>query len=827
MTMIYLRIRQARALVICLLAASVSAFAPGGLQQRPLQSRIRTGESTSKQRPLASFSRKVQVLVDTKSKSDKLNVNVLPTESIAQAADDWILESQQIKQAPENQSAMNRRIFFGSALMGTAAALSPDVVDAAEPMWEATPVNKRTGVTVFDAEKAGYNVRFVTYLAKFLLNFDSDCQQWWYSRAADIPLRASAKEVDAIRTTQFAAFSASVEVGLQEYRGNAGRGPSQLMDSLLKRYCPTMEMVREKRSARNMSSLSDAQEEKELREIKEARRQIALLFGLMETNQPVDKLDQLLACVDNGSITSVVVENGGSGYAPGYGVPLVVFPPPNAGDEFESAAGRAILSPNGKILRLDLVNRGFGYLKPPTVTISVPADPNGRAAVFTAVVFKSGVNKGRLGRLILVDAGEGYADGEKIRIVISGPELRQEQGGVTASAKAIPELQVSGIEIVKPGSGYAVEKSVSVYVDPPPLTARVNMNDPLMARIIDPSQPLPATTIPSTEMRKKMPRLDDPNSVAAIADTLANNDGKGGGGGCIGRACYDTTVVAYATVTASESSFSGFRNEGDALKPINDEEKATKRVISGTVSGGIPSPFWTGGSTSSSAELLTLLPAGIGLEYDTKGTRFALAAEPDFVEKNRQWIKDDTPLDPEFGPRGRSPIERERQLDVASYLRFCLSGAICCAGVHLIVTPIDVVKTKVQTDPERYPGAVAAFNKVVTDDGIGGFFAGWLVTFMGWFIWGGFTYSLTEQLRRYLTEYAGTQASGLEVPIILFSSASAAFFGVFLLSPFEAVRIRSVAQSQDGTNPVTVTKKMVEVSLALCCLGVDYLKTVV
>ena len=824
MTIIYLRIRQAQVLVLCLLAPSVSAFVPVGQQQRLLQSRVRTSSSPSKQKSLASFSRKVQGLVDTKSKSEKLNVDVLPTESITQAADDWILESQQIKEVRENQSAMNRRIFFASALMGTAAALSPDAVDAAEPMWEATPVNKRTGVTVFDAEKAGYNVRFVTYLAKFLLNFDSDCQKWWYSRAVDIPLRASAKEVDAIRTTQFAAFSASVEVGLQGYRGNNGRGPSQLMDALLTRYCPTMETVREKRGARNMSPLSDAQEAKELREIKESRRQIALLFGLMETNQPVDKLDQVLACVDNGSIASVVVENGGSGYAPGYGVPLVVFPPPNAGDGYESAAGRAILSPNGKILRLDIVNRGFGYLKPPTVTISAPADPKGRAAVFTAVVLKSGVNKGRLARLIFVDAGEGYADGEKIHLVISGPELRPEQGGVMASAKAIPELQVSGIEILKPGSGYAVEKSISVYVDPPPLTARVNMNDPLMARVVDSSHPLPATTIPSAEMRKKMPGMDDPNSVAAIADTLAK---RGGGGGCIGRACYDTTVVAYATATASESSFSGFRNEGDALKPINDEEKATKRVISGTNSGGIPSPFWTGGTTSSSAELLTLLPAGIGLEYDTEAKRYALSAEPDFVEKNRQWIKDDTPLDPEFGPRGRSPIERERQLDVASYLRFCLSGAVCCAGVHLIVTPIDVLKTKVQTNPEKYPGAVAAFKKVVADDGIGGFFAGWLVTFMGWFVWGGFTYSLTEQLRRYFTEYAGTQASGLEVPIILFSSASAAFFGVFLLSPFEAVRIRSVAQSQDGTNPIIVTKKMVDVSLALRCLGVDCLKSVV
>jgi hypothetical protein len=44
-------------------------------------------------------------------------------------------------------------------------------------------------------------------------------------------------------------------------------------------------------------------------------------------------------------------------------------------------------------------------------------------------------------------------------------------------------------------------------------------------------------------------------------------------------------------------------------------------------------------------------------------------------------------------PHGRSPIEQEQQLDIASYLRFHSSGALCCAGD---VTPVDAVKTKVQ-----------------------------------------------------------------------------------------------------------------------------------
>ena len=58
-------------------------------------------------------------------------------------------------------------------------------------------------------------------------------------------------------------------------------------------------------------------------EIKEAKRQIALLFGLLKTYQPVDDITKLLAAIDNASIRKVKINNHGSGYAPGYGVPAV------------------------------------------------------------------------------------------------------------------------------------------------------------------------------------------------------------------------------------------------------------------------------------------------------------------------------------------------------------------------------------------------------------------------------------------------------------------------------------------------------------------------
>lgn len=36
------------------------------------------------------------------------------------------------------------------------------------------------------------------------------------------------------------------------------------------------------------------------------------------------------------------------------------------------------------------------------------------------------------------------------------------------------------------------------------------------------------------------------------------------------------------------------------------------------------------------------------------------------------------------------------------YARFAFAGAVCCAITHGAMTPVDVVKTRIQLEPERY-----------------------------------------------------------------------------------------------------------------------------
>ena len=223
-----------------------------------------------------------------------------------------------------------RRNAFAFTLLSLSALVSPKDADAMSSRfldttdntpdlkWSASPLNVRSKTSLFDTEIT-YSVRFITYLSRFLLSFDPECQRWWYAQAAAIPTFSSADEVSELRLRQFGSFSASVEVGLREY--NNREGPERLMNDLLRRYCDDDSLDR----------ISD-KSEKVQREIKEARRQIALLFGLMQTYQPTDKITEVLAAIDNATVSDVEIYDGGSGYAPGYGAPNVYFDAPQVSE---------------------------------------------------------------------------------------------------------------------------------------------------------------------------------------------------------------------------------------------------------------------------------------------------------------------------------------------------------------------------------------------------------------------------------------------------------------------------------------------------------------
>ena len=148
------------------------------------------------------------------------------------------------------------------------------------------------------------------------------------------------------------------------------------------------------------------------------------------------------------------------------------------------------------------------------------------------------------------------------------------------------------------------------------------------------------------------------------------------------------TIIGEASAVSEVSSYSAFRKEGDT----NGEATATMtNGVSASSSGpdsGLPAlPFWNPKSPSTS--FLRLLPAGVGVEYDPKLKRYALVIDQATQMANPNLGK--RPLGPEFGPRGRAPVERNAELTADTLLRFAASGAVCASAVHLVLTPLDVV----------------------------------------------------------------------------------------------------------------------------------------
>lgn len=273
--------------------------------------------------------------------------------------------------------------------------------------------------------------------------------------------------------------------------------------------------------------------------------------------------------------------------------------------------------------------------------------------------------------------------------------------------------------------------------------------------------------------------------------------------------------IGIAYPKGDAGSFTAARNPSEN-KIRNFEKiliKEENKIVSGASSGGILPSIPFPEKSACSQQLLALLPQGFGLEYDTQKKIYILSVDKEYQKlyPTMALMKaSNRPLVPDFGPSGRSPIEKNQRISISTFLRFVLSGAICASGVHLALTPLDVVKTKVQIYPERYPKILPSFQSVWKDEGPSTFFTGWLPTVGGHFFAGGVLYATTEVIRRSLTDAAGVNAISLEVPIILIAASIASATAAVLYCPFDAVRIRSVAQPSYGKNAIEIVSRMVK-----------------
>lgn len=153
-----------------------------------------------------------------------------------------------------------------------------------------------------------------------------------------------------------------------------------------------------------------------------------------------------------------------------------------------------------------------------------------------------------------------------------------------------------------------------------------------------------------------------------------------------------------------------------------------------------------------------------------------------------------------------SIVDKPIVLHSGRYYYFCaIGGILSCGLTHMGVTPLDVVKCNMQTDPVKYRSIPIGFKVIVSEQGMAGIFRGWVPTLIGYSMQGACKFGFYEYFKKYvklldLSEcvfcrtysdmFTPEDAVKYQTGIFLAGSASAEVIADVALCPMEAVKVK-------------------------------------
>jgi len=146
------------------------------------------------------------------------------------------------------------------------------------------------------------------------------------------------------------------------------------------------------------------------------------------------------------------------------------------------------------------------------------------------------------------------------------------------------------------------------------------------------------------------------------------------------------------------------------------------------------------------------------------------------------------------------------QFTLKDYGIFFTAGALCATVTHGGMTPIDVVKTRIQVDPAlAHHSLLSAGRKIVAAEGPSALLTGFGPTAVGYLVQGGAKFAGYEFWKKQFVQMVGNQDDAVKyrTAIYLGASSVAEFFADILLTPLEATRIRLVSERGFATGLVS------------------------
>lgn len=141
--------------------------------------------------------------------------------------------------------------------------------------------------------------------------------------------------------------------------------------------------------------------------------------------------------------------------------------------------------------------------------------------------------------------------------------------------------------------------------------------------------------------------------------------------------------------------------------------------------------------------------------------------------------------------------------------RYFLAGGLCAAASHGVTTPIDVIKTKIQADPQRYNQGFFDAARRISQEGDGTLLRGLGPTVIGYGIEGAAKFGLYESLKPIVANMLMLDSPA--IPYLIASVVAGAAASIMLL-PIERTRIRLVTDPDFASSLFTGIPKLVEES---------------
>lgn len=147
-------------------------------------------------------------------------------------------------------------------------------------------------------------------------------------------------------------------------------------------------------------------------------------------------------------------------------------------------------------------------------------------------------------------------------------------------------------------------------------------------------------------------------------------------------------------------------------------------------------------------------------------------------------------------------VEGEVEFGSLKYYALCGFGGILSCGItHTAVTPLDLVKCRIQTNPAKYGNIINGFKVTYADDGARGLLRGWAPTAIGYSLQGLGKFGFYEVFKILYGNLLGEENCYLyRTSLYLAASASAEFFADIALCPLEACKVRT--QTMLGSSPL-------------------------